>query len=106
MDFTNLDTNTFEERLSTDENGVLLDVRTPSENEDERIPGGLNINLMDPDFVELIAELDKSKNYYVYCRSGARSASACQFMKSKGFKGEFYNLEGGIMGWSGAKEQG
>ena len=44
--------------------------------------------------------LDKSKNYYVYCRSGARSANACAIMNELGFENA-YNLLGGIIEWDG-----
>ncbi|HCQ29697.1 MAG TPA: rhodanese-like domain-containing protein, partial [Flavobacteriales bacterium] len=42
-------------------------------------------------------------SYYVYCRSGGRSASACGAMASIGFP-KLYNLAGGIMSWSGEVE--
>ena len=39
-------------------------------------------------------------NYFVYCRSGARSAQACQLMSQLGFTST-YNLLGGILEWEG-----
>ena len=47
-----------------------------------------------------VQELDKSKNYYVYCKAGARSGQACSVMNHLGFKNT-YNLIGGITEWSG-----
>jgi rhodanese-related sulfurtransferase len=44
--------------------------------------------------------LDKSKNYYVYCRSGNRSGQACAIMQSVGFE-TAHNLVGGFMEWTG-----
>jgi len=44
--------------------------------------------------------LDKTKKYYVYCRSGGRSGQACNIMQQMGF-GNTYNLIGGIMEWEG-----
>ena len=44
--------------------------------------------------------LDPSKAYFVYCRSGARSARACQIMGQMGFATTF-NLLGGILEWEG-----
>ena len=43
-------------------------------------------------------KLDTTKNYYVYCRSGVRSVTACQILESLGIKNTF-NLLGGIMSW-------
>ena len=47
-----------------------------------------------------IENIDKSKKYYVYCRSGARSGQACQVMNSIGIN-ETNNLSGGILEWTG-----
>jgi rhodanese-related sulfurtransferase len=47
--------------------------------------------------------LDKSQTYFVYCRSGARSAQACQIFKQQGIA-DCYNLLGGILEWEGEIE--
>ena len=49
-------------------------------------------------------ELDKSKNYFVYCRVGGRSKQACMILDSIGFENTF-NLMGGFENWQGAKTQ-
>jgi rhodanese-related sulfurtransferase len=54
---------------------------------------------MDPSFPGKIAELDKTKSYYIYCRSGNRSGQVCNYMSGLGF-GNLYNLQGGIMAWN------
>ena len=94
----NLDVNRFKEGFETDEDAIILDVRTPEEEAEGLIPNSININIMDQSFPAKILELDKSKNYYVYCRAGGRSANACQFMEKNGFKA--YNLAGGIQAWN------
>jgi rhodanese-related sulfurtransferase len=50
--------------------------------------------------MEGVNALDSSKTYFVYCRSGARSAQACQIFKLNGFD-SCYNLLGGILEWQG-----
>jgi len=40
---------------------------------------------------------------FVYCRSGARSAQACQIFKQQGIA-DCYNLLGGILEWEGEIE--
>ncbi len=80
---------------------VVLDVRTEDEFESGHIPNALNIDLrMGPGFIDEVNALDKNKSYYVYCRSGARSAQAVQVMRDLGFS-ETYNLIGGILEWEG-----
>ena len=61
------------------------------------------IDFLQPDvFVNEIQKLDKSKNFYVYCRSGNRSGKACAMMDEMGFN-ETYNLLGGMNEWNSEK---
>jgi rhodanese-related sulfurtransferase len=80
---------------------VILDVRTPQEWNEGIIPGAINIDIYQGEaFMDALEALDKTKTYFVYCRSGARSGNACNVMSQLGFEKAF-NLSGGIMGWSG-----
>lgn len=89
------------EQLQKDENVFILDVRTEDEVEEGYIPNATNIDIyLGQGFLEELEKLDKSKNYYVYCRSGNRSGQACAIMNSVGFENT-YNLEGGFMNWEG-----
>ena len=89
------------EQLQNDDNAFVLDVRTPEEFEEGYIPGATNIDIcLGQEFLDKVEELDKSKNFYVYCRSGNRSAQACAIMNSVGIENA-YNLEGGFMEWDG-----
>ena len=49
---------------------------------------------------EELDKLDKSKHYYLYCRSGNRSGQACALMNARGFSAA-YNLMGGMIEWEG-----
>jgi len=92
-------------KLKADDNAFVLDVRTKAEVEEGYIPNATNIDIyLGQGFLQEIEKLDKSKNYYVYCRSGNRSRQACAVMKSIGFENA-YNLEGGMMDWQGEVEQ-
>ena len=89
------------EQLANDENAIVLDVRAQSEVSEGSIPNALNIDIYQgQDFIFNLEELDKNKNYYVYCRSGSRSAQACAIMNQLGFENAF-NLMGGILEWKG-----
>lgn len=99
----NLDAKTFEKKMEEDKDAVLLDVRTPLEHQMVCIPNSLLIDINSPTFIEEIEKLDKSKSYYVYCRSGNRSFHAGNYMLKIGFE-KVYNLEPGIIGWNGKKE--
>jgi rhodanese-related sulfurtransferase len=89
------------EQLENSTKAFLLDVRTPEEVEDGYIPNATNIDIhLGQGFLDEIEKLDKSKTYFVYCRSGARSGQACAIMNSVGFQNA-YNLLGGFMNWEG-----
>ena len=89
------------QRTAEDDEAVLLDVRTLEEVEDGIIPNAKHIDIyMGQGFIDELEKLDKSKSYYVYCRSGVRSVQACTLMKQLGFE-TTYNLLGGFSNWDG-----
>jgi len=90
-------------KLKSDKNAVLIDVRTPIENSQLKIPNSFLIDIYNPSFLNEIDKLDRSKNYYIYCRSGNRSFQAGNIMLRMGFE-KVYNLKPGIIGWNGDKE--
>lgn len=73
---------------------VLLDVRTPEEFAEGNIPNSVNLDYNSADFDSLIKELDSSKTYYIYCKSGNRSTKASAKMQAIGFK-KIINLQDG-----------
>ncbi|QJX47797.1 rhodanese-like domain-containing protein [Hymenobacter taeanensis] len=77
---------------------VLLDVRRPDEFAGGHLPGAVNIDVTAPDFAQRVAALDKAKPTYVYCRSGARSATAAGQLSKVGFE-HVSNLLGGVLDW-------
>lgn len=91
--------------VQNDENAVVLDVRTPEEFEEGFIPNAINIDIYKGQgFIYLVDELDKAKNYYVYCRAGSRSFQACKIMQQMGFQNT-YNLLGGMTHWEGPVQE-
>lgn len=99
----NLDSDSFAEQMQNDEDSVLIDVRTLPEHNEVRIPNSKLMNLMDPNFTNELEKLDKSKSYYLYCRSGNRSYHVARQMANMGFE-KVYNLAPGIIGWYGPTE--
>jgi len=88
-------------QLEEDNNSVVLDVRTQEEVNEGIIPNSIHIDIYKGQgFIYELEELDKTKNYYVYCKAGGRSAQACAIMNQLGFKNT-YNLVGGFSDWQG-----
>lgn len=102
--FEDIDEIDFLEKVQADSNAVLLDVRTVEEWDTGYIAGAQRLDFYHQDFQAQLEKFDKTKNYYVYCRSGNRSGKACEIMAEAGFSGEIFNLQGGIMGWTGDLE--
>lgn len=98
LPFTNLDVKAFKEKMK-EPGVVILDVRTPKETAQGKIPGAKEIDFYGDNFESEIEKLDPEKTYLVYCRSGNRSAKTCNLMASKGFK-HCYNLVGGYKAWT------
>ena len=76
---------------------IILDVRTPSEFAEGHIKGAINIDFYSETFRDELDVLNKTKIYFVYCRSGNRSGQAMEIMKSLGFS-TVYNLSAAGMG--------
>ncbi len=95
----NLNALEFLNNISSDEFAVIIDVRTPQEFNEGHIPNSFLIDIYNPKFTQKIVELDKSKNYYLYCHSGNRSYHAGKFMLSEGFE-SVQHLENGIISWT------
>jgi rhodanese-related sulfurtransferase len=88
-------------KMKEEKKAIVIDVRTPAEWQQGVISGAdLFIDYNSPAFKQQLANLDKSKTYIVYCRSGGRSAGASQLMIDSGFK-NVINMQGGITSWGG-----
>lgn len=98
---SDLSQNDWAEGLVAASEAIVLDVRTEEEFESGYIPNAINIDIrLGAGFIDELNKLDKTAPYYVYCRSGARSAQAVQIMQDMGFTFS-YNLLGGILAWEG-----
>lgn len=85
----------FKLRLASTPDAVLVDVRKPEELSEGMIDGAINIDYKDNSFTDKVQTLDKTKPYFLYCKSGKRSGDAARDMEKLGFK-NLYVLEGGI----------
>ena len=70
----------------------VLDVREVEEFEALHLEGAHNFPLSQ--LADTYEQLDKTQPYYVICKSGIRSARACQFLAEQGY--EVVNVQGGM----------
>ena len=70
----------------------VLDVREVEEFEALHLEGARNFPLSQ--LADTYEQLDKDNLYYVICKSGIRSARACQFLSEQGY--EVINVQGGM----------
>ncbi len=73
-----------EDFVDSDIQDEIIDVRKPDEYNSAHIVGAHSITL-DFFLTDNYKELDKSKSYYVHCRSGYRSTAASSFLRREGF---------------------
>lgn len=89
----------FDEMLRNDSNAVLIDLRTEEEYALGHLEGALLIDFLQGEsFDQQIDSLDKTKNYYIYCRSGGRSHTAAVKMRRIGL--QVIDMKGGYMAWT------
>ncbi|MBX2846377.1 MAG: rhodanese-like domain-containing protein [Saprospiraceae bacterium] len=85
---------------TTPTDGIILDVRTPEEFKNGHVPQAKNLNFYADNRADLIAELDPSKKYYVYCGGGVRSGKMVAEMNELGITNTV-DLHDGFNNWQG-----
>ena len=95
--FVNITAEKAKQLMDTEENYIILDVRTQEEYDQGHIPGAILIpdNRIDADAEKVLT--DKNQLILVYCRSGRRSKLAAERLVQLGYTNikEF----GGILDW-------
>jgi phage shock protein E len=87
--------------LLDDPNVIVLDIRTPAEVAQARLPRAVTIDYYDPTFAQQVEQLDRDATYLMYCRSGNRSSGARALMSQLGFR-DVVDVNGGIIEWANA----
>jgi len=74
---------------------VVVDVREQSEWDEGRVGGSRLIPL--GEVVARVSEIPADGPVYVICRSGVRSAEACDYLRTQGI--DAFNVTGGVLAW-------
>jgi CRP-like cAMP-binding protein len=84
-----------EARTIVSQGGKWLDVRLPSEFENYRLDGALNLPLY---FIRLkLKTLERDVHYVVCCDTGRRSSAGCYILSERGFRASV--LKGGLIAY-------
>lgn len=81
------------EKIHAEKGGIIVDCRTPGECAAGTLSGAIQADWLGGELPKKSVSWNKSAPVFCYCRSGARSGAAVQFLKSNGFE-EVYNLGG------------
>jgi hydroxyacylglutathione hydrolase len=81
------------------DNYQIVDVRSPQEWDEGRIPGAVHLFL--PELEERSSELDKKQPVAVYCETGYRASLAASILQAKGF--DVVNVPGSWQAWQNAE---
>lgn len=95
-------TASLEEIQNISNDSIVLDVREEVEYAFGHIKGALSIPF--GELFDNMEKLDKTKTYYVICRTGTRSDLACQQLAEYGFE-HVYNVLPGMTAYTGELEK-
>lgn len=86
------------QHIITDSSVIRLDVRTAKEFDEGHIPNAVNIDVLQPDFLQkALSSLPCKRTIAINCRSGKRSKKAAELLAKKGYK--VVELDTGFNGW-------
>lgn len=92
-----IDSVDLQERMSSGEDVMVLDIRTEAEVAQGVLPGAEHLPMH---LIPLrMTEFPQDKDIVLYCRSGARSYHACSYLVQQGYR-NVVNLRGGIISWA------
>lgn len=92
-----IDSQELKKRLAANEDIHLMDIRSEAEVVAGMLPSSIHLPMH---LIPLkIQEFSPEKEIVLYCRSGARSYHACQYLMQQGYD-NVINLRGGIIDWA------
>ncbi|MDX1535974.1 MAG: rhodanese-like domain-containing protein [Candidatus Spechtbacterales bacterium] len=105
-DYKTISAKDLKQKLDSDEEFLLVDVLSEASYESMHIPGAINVDVHQDDFMEKMKEKtdgDKEKEIVVYCASPQcqASPSAAQKLVDAGYE-NVSDFEGGLSGWKEA----
>lgn len=91
-----IDPSEIKQRIEQGEKLNLIDVREDEEVAQGMIPGARHIRLSE--IPHRLDEIEQTGEIIMICRSGVRSAHACEYLSQLGIQG-LKNMAGGMLKW-------
>ena len=88
--------------MKTEQNYLIVDVRTKEEYNKKHIPGAVLVPIADIRDGKLDSLPDKNQKLFVYCWTGRRAEDASELLSSRGYQ-NVYEI-GGLVDWTGEIE--
>ncbi|MBR1730352.1 MAG: rhodanese-like domain-containing protein [Selenomonadaceae bacterium] len=88
--------------MQTEQNYLIVDVRTKEEYNKKHIPGAVVVPIADIRDGKLDSLPDKNQKLFVYCWTGRRAEDASELLSSRGYQ-NVYEI-GGLVDWTGEIE--
>ena len=85
-------------RLEAGDVPVLLDVREHFEQRIADLPSHGQHQIPTGELLSRMAEIERTADIVIYCRSGSRSAWATRLLLERGYD-QVTNLKGGVLAW-------
>lgn len=79
----------FKDLKSKFDNAIILDVRSPEEIAEGKIPSAVEMDFFESDFNDKLKTLDNSRPVIIYCKSGGRAGKTCKRLHDLGFQHVF-----------------
>jgi len=90
-----------QKKQASQQNLLLLDVRSAEEFNEGHVPGAVNIPHTRLDRIYQLLNRSKDKQRVIYCRSGKKAALVLNAMNDRGLR-NLYHLEGDMIAWKEA----
>ena len=102
-DYRSINSEQAQKLIKDNKDLLIIDVRRFSEYKQRKIPKAINIPVeeLEWEIEDLKENIDRP--ILVYCKSGNKSAVACEMLVEEGFN-NLYNLGQGILGYNGEVE--
>lgn len=94
----------FKLKLRSAKRAKLIDLGSREEFDELHIPGSVNYDNHNPEFNRVLELMDRTRPYFIYCRSGERSEAVMRIMEEMGFR-RVYSLLSGLPSWNGTLER-